>query len=492
MFSAFVRKTQKQLGNQLASIRSDHGTEFENAKFAEFCDENGIYHNFYAPRTPQQNGVVERKNMTLEDMARTMLLSSKLPQSFWPEAVNTTCYIINRCMTKPLVEKIPYELLKGRKPNISHLRAFGCKFFVHNNGKDSLVFDETNILSERQEHEDEAIGLVKDLTEALAQVKVAPKEGTGDGTGSSIQGNLTEGTSQRGIEINPLKKLVHDPVPQQQNMGEVSSRNQLVVKPHKYQSSHLIENIIADPTFRVKNRSQLKNLCAFDAFLHLIEPKNIVEALQDADWVNAMQDGLNQFERSQVWHLVPRPKDRSIIDIDEPGSSVDQKLYRGIIGLLLYLTASRPDIVFSVGFCARFQANPKESPLTDVKRILRYLKGTTDLCLWYPKGSNFNLEGYADADYIGLLVDRKNTSVALFTAEAEYVAAASCCAQLLWIKQQLVDFGIDVGCIPILCDNNSAISMFKRVLNEETGSSVWGHMKVQGSQIDHSKSRISG
>ncbi|XP_070027772.1 secreted RxLR effector protein 161-like [Nicotiana sylvestris] len=141
-------------------------------------------------------------------------------------------------------------------------------------------------------------------------------------------------------------------------------------------------------------------------------------------------------------------------DIDEPGSSVDQNLYRGMISSLLYLTASRPDILFSVGFYTRFQGNPKESHLTAIKMILRYLKGITDLCLWYPKGSNFNLVGYADADYAGFLVDRKSTSgmahflgsclvswdtkkqnsVALSNAKAEYVAAASCCAQLLWIK----------------------------------------------------------
>ncbi|XP_070028917.1 uncharacterized protein [Nicotiana sylvestris] len=231
MFIAFVRKTQKQLGNQLVSIRSDHGNEFENSKLAELCDENGIDHNFSAPRTLQQNGVVEMKNRTLEDMARTMLLSSKLPHSFWAEAVNIACYIIHRCMTRPLVEKTPYELLKGRKPNIFHLRAFGCKCYVHNNGKDSLeesvhvVFDETNILSERQEHEDEAIGLVKELTESPAQDKVASKEGTCDGTGPSNQGNLTEGTNQGEIESNPLEEPVHEPVPQQQNMGETSSRN---------------------------------------------------------------------------------------------------------------------------------------------------------------------------------------------------------------------------------------------------------------------------
>ena len=129
--------------------------------------------------------------------------------------------------------------------------------------------------------------------------------------------------------------------------------------------------------------------------------------------------------------------------------------------------------------CARFQSNPKETHLTAVKRILRYLKHTPDLSLWYPKGCNFNLVGYANADYAGFLVDRKSTSgmahflgpwlvswatkkqhsVAMPTAE--YVATASCCAQLLWIKQQLKDFCVDTGCIPIYYDNTSAINIFK-------------------------------
>ncbi|XP_075074487.1 secreted RxLR effector protein 161-like [Nicotiana tabacum] len=85
-------------------------------------------------------------------------------------------------------------------------------------------------------------------------------------------------------------------------------------------------------------------------------------------------------------------------------------MYRGIIGSLLYLTISRPDIVFSVGICARFQSNPKESHLKATKRILRYLKGTQDLVLYYPSGDSFYLIGYADADYAGYLVDRKSTS----------------------------------------------------------------------------------
>ena len=98
------------------------------------------------------------------------------------------------------------------------------------------------------------------------------------------------------------------------------------------------------------------------------------------------------------------------LDADLNGQDVDATMYRGMIGSLLYLTASRPDIMFSVCLCARFQANPKESHLTEVKRILRYLKGNDNLCLWYPRNSGFELVGFTDADFAGHLVDRKSTS----------------------------------------------------------------------------------
>lgn len=165
--------------------------------------------------------------------------------------------------------------------------------------------------------------------------------------------------------------------------------------------------------------------------------------------------------------------------MDETGPPVNQTMYRGIIGSLLYLTTSRPDIVFSVGLCARFQSNPKESHLKATKRILRYLKGTQDLVFYYPSGDSFNLIGYTDADYTGYLMDRKSASgmahflgsciiswgtrkqnlVALSTAEVEYVATTSCCAQLLWIKQQLEDFWVLTESVPLLCDNTSALNM---------------------------------
>ena len=170
---------------------------------------------------------------------------------------------------------------------------------------------------------------------------------------------------------------------------------------------------------------------------------------------------------------------------DKSGKSVDSKVYRGMVGSLLYLTASRPDIMFATCICARFQANPKESHMVAIKRIFRYLKGTPNLGLWYPKDTGFNLVGYTDADYAGCRVDRKSTSgscqflgqrlvswfskkqqsVSTSTAEAEYIAAGSCYAQLLWIRNQLMDYGLTLEKIPIMCDNTSAISIVANPVN---------------------------
>ncbi|KAK6124581.1 hypothetical protein DH2020_041677 [Rehmannia glutinosa] len=97
------------------------------------------------------------------------------------------------------------------------------------------------------------------------------------------------------------------------------------------------------------------------------------------------------------------------IDKDEKGKSVDESKYRGMIGSLLYLTTSRPDILHAVCLCARFQSNPKESHMSAVKRIFRYLKGTIQYGLFYPKNENFSLKGYSDSDYAGNIDDRKST-----------------------------------------------------------------------------------
>ncbi len=712
MFKVFVKKVQNEKGTNVCSIRSDHGGEFDQYKFHDFCDEFGIDHNFSSPRTPQQNGVVERKNRSLEEMARTMMNESKVASHFWADAVNTACYVLNRAIIRPILAKTPYELYKGRKPNLSHLRVFGCKCFVHNNGKDNLgKFDSKS---------DEAIFLGYSLHSKAYRVfnkRTKTMEESPHVVFDEIDTRLARKEFVDDI-VDSLEKMDlsdHDQeTPNDTNSNEEEQHEEERPKELRVSKDHPLESIIGDLDRGVITRNSLRHSMNHMAFVSQVEPTSIKEAIEDEHWILAMQEELNQFERNNVWELVPRPNDHSIIgtkwvfknkldesgiitrnkarlvakgynqeegidfeetyapvarleairlllayassmdfklyqmdvksaflngfiqeevyveqppgfenfekpnhvfklkkalyglkqaprawyerlskfllendfqrgkvdktlfikaskkdillvqiyvddiifgatndslcnefsklmtnefemslmgelkyflglqvkqmehgtfvnqpkyckellkrfemenskamptpmstsekiDKDEKGKEVDVKKYRGMIGSLLYLTASRPDIMFSVCLCARYQSCPKESHMKCVKRIMKYLVGTIDVGLWYPKGSSLALVGYSDSDFAGCKLDRKSTSgtccllgssliswfsrkqvsVALSTAEAEYVAAGSCCSQILWMKQQLMDYGLSLDHIPLRCDNTSAISLTK-------------------------------
>ncbi|GKC78468.1 putative ribonuclease H-like domain-containing protein, partial [Tanacetum coccineum] len=166
---------------------------------------------------------------------------------------------------------------------------------------------------------------------------------------------------------------------------------------------------------------------------------------------------------------------------DDNGEEVDVHMYRSMIGPLMYLTSLRPDIMFVVCACARYQVNPNVSHLYAVKRIFRYLKGQPKLGLWYSKDSLFDLVAYTDSDYPGGSLDiksttggcqffgcrliswqcKKQTVVANSTTEAEYVAASSCCGQVLWIQNQLLDYGYNFMHAKIFIDNNNTICIIK-------------------------------
>lgn len=158
--------------------------------------------------------------------------------------------------------------------------------------------------------------------------------------------------------------------------------------------------------------------------------------------------------------------------------SVEEHKYRKLIGSLLYFTTSRLDIQFAVGVCSRFQSNPMMSHYNIAMKILKYVKGTVEVGLWYPKVSGLNLVGYSDADFAGSLLDRKSTSgtcqflgsrliswiskkqnsIATSTTEVEYIVAGCCASQILWI-QQLRDYELNELKTPIFCDNTSAIAI---------------------------------
>ncbi|GJU98075.1 retrovirus-related pol polyprotein from transposon TNT 1-94 [Tanacetum coccineum] len=171
--------------------------------------------------------------------------------------------------------------------------------------------------------------------------------------------------------------------------------------------------------------------------------------------------------------------DRLKLDEDPLGIPVDQTRFRSMVGSLMYLTASRPDLVFAVCMCARYQASPTKKHLEALKRVFRYLRGTINWGLWYPKDTAMALTAYADADHAGCQDTRRSTSgsaqflgdklvswsskkqksTAISTTEAEYIAMSGCCAQILWMRSQLTDYGFAFNKIPLYCDNHSAIAL---------------------------------
>jgi hypothetical protein len=225
-----------------------------------------------------------------------------------------------------------------------------------------------------------------------------------------------------------------------------------------------------------------------------------IKQLQEGTFISQtknIQDILKKFGMKDGKPINTPMGTNGCLDLDTGGKSIDQKVYRSMIGSLLYLCASRPDIMLSVCMCAGFQENPKEVHIRAMKRIMRYLVYTPMFGLWYPRGSTFDLIRYSDANYVGCKIDRKSTSgtcqflgrslvswaskkqnsVVLSIVEAEYIAAGHCCAQLLRMRQTLRDYGYKLSKVPLLCDNESAIRMADNPVEHSRNKhiDIWYH-----------------
>ncbi|GJQ93314.1 putative ribonuclease H-like domain-containing protein [Tanacetum coccineum] len=678
----------------------------------EFCTKKGIKREFSNARTPQQNGVVERRNRTLIEAARTMLADAKLHVTFWAEAVSTACYVQNRVLVNKSQNKTPYELFNGRSPAIGFLRPFGCHVMILNtldhlgkfdakgdegyfvryslSSKAFRVFNKRTKKVEENLHVDflennheEHLLLTFQFHDAHMETSNdsvrnsetnddPQKEQDGTTNVSESSGNTYPTASSKDSladQVEPvLSPTVESKVPTVSSPVPIVSTNVLDSESPELPASLTMEtavltistpiptgsksippitsslpkiisrggssylkplslgNVMGDffgdttnstnlteveadisnmetgiqanikaknveeqsfiATIHQKTNPDLLQYCLFSCFLSQEEPKKIVDALKDESWENkarlvaqgyTQEEGIDYEEvfapvarieairlflayasymgftvyqmdvksaflygtiDEEVYvmqppgfedpefpdkvyrvekamyglHQEPRAwygtlskyllangfqrvlqkndgifisQDKYVGDIlkkfgytdvrtaktpmdkenpwgkDGPGKDVDLHLYRSMIGSLMYLTASRPDIMFVVCVCARHQVTPKECHLHAVKRIFRYLKGQPLLGLWYPKESPFDLVAYSDSDYDGDNQDRKSTTrgcqflgrrliswqckkqtiVATSTTKAEYVAAASCCGQVLWIQNQLLDYG---------------------------------------------------
>ena len=711
-FKAFV---ELQSGHKLKKLRSDRGGEYTSKEFEEFCEKQGMERQLTVAYSPQQNGVAERRNRTICEMGRSMLIEKGMPVTFWAEAVNTAVYIQNRCYTTSVAEKTPFEAFTGRKPGVKHLKVFGCLCYTHipaslrqkwdsKAGKgvfvgygscekgyriydlktEKIVLSRSVIFSE-----DKAWNWKGKL---MNQIHLSFNH-----EGGIIEGeNLEEHTS----EIQP---------------DNVEHCNQ---NPVVEESAKKIDSVNSQQSSPSSTPVKLKTLEDIYARCHMciIEPENYQEAAGDKAWQEAMKEELEVIEKNNTWELVERPSDKPVIgvkwvyktklhldgsvqkhkarlvakgyaqksgidynetfapvarldtirtlialaaqkgwklfqldvksaflngvleeevyveqpegfevknaghkvyklkkalyglkqaprawyseidtylsmcnfkrsgseatlytrsdmegnliivsiyvdDIVYTGSSerllnefkremmqryemsdlgllhhflgmgilqtnrgvfihqgkyaksllskfglddckpvsiplatgeklkkkdgselADESLYRRIVGSLLYLTATRPDLMYAASLLSRFMTGPTKIHMGAAKRVLRYVQGTLSYGIEYVREQSATLIGFCDADWAGSEDDSRSTSgyafsfgsgafswssvkqntVALSTAEAEYVSASEATAQAIWLRFVLDDFGeMQAEATPLFCDNMSAISMAK-------------------------------
>ncbi|GJS92885.1 putative ribonuclease H-like domain-containing protein [Tanacetum coccineum] len=810
----FIAQAQLNYKAKVCKIRTDNGTEFKNATLKAYYEKLGIMQQFSIARTPQQNGVVERRNRTLVEAARTMLIFSRLPEFLWAEAVATACFTQNRSIINTRHNKTPYELLRGRKPNVEYFHVFGSLCYPTNDRDDlgkmkpkadigvfigysetsrgfriynrrtkrimetiHVKFDElTAMASEHdclepdlqrfnnpnssddlmntpskedldnlfgpmfedyfeqkssdttinsaaqpthdQEDSPSTSSIIVDTHEAPHVVTTSDEQNSPIALQESDEFNQEASADFDGnTQFVPYDSLNHEEIESSTTNLEpsnVQNFHQVQPSTHIWTKDHPLDQVIGDPSKPVMTRQRLhtdSEVCMYALTVSTIEPKNIKEAMADHSWIESMQDELNQFERLQVWELVPRPGGKNVIalkwlwknkcdaenivvrnksrlvakgykqeegidfeesfapvarleavrmfiafaahrnitifqmdvktaflngplkeevyvsqpegfidpefpnhvyrlkkalyglkqaprawydklssfliahgfnkgiidptlftrrhggdillvqvyvddiifgstnpdfskrfanlmknnfemsmmgelkfflglqvhqsprgifisqsqyaiellkkhgldecvsmstpmaterlDADLQGTPTDQTNYRRMIGGLMYLTASRPDIAFATFVCARYQAQPTVKHLKEVKRIFRYLRHSYNMGLWYPKDSGFEVIAYSDADHAcckdnckstsggvqflgGKLVSwssKKQDCTAMSTAEAEYVSLSACCAQVIWMRTQLLDYGFKYNQILMYCDSKSAIAI---------------------------------
>ncbi|GKC45697.1 retrovirus-related pol polyprotein from transposon TNT 1-94 [Tanacetum coccineum] len=273
--------------------RTDHGREFDNeVQFGEFCNANGITHNFSAPHTLQSNSIVERKNRTLQEMSRTMLNEQSLPQKFWCNVIDTSTYILNRILIKAIIGKTPYELLRGKKPTLDYFRVFESKCFILNTKYYLTKLDPKSyegvflgysqnskayiILNKHTMKIEESLNVTFDETPPPS--KISPL----------VDDDLDE---EETIKVTEKKILENDIEDETLEIDEVVNI--------KESRNHPLENVIGNLNQRTL-RSQAQNQSNFFYFISTIEPKNVNEALKDESWIIAMQEELNQFVANNV------------------------------------------------------------------------------------------------------------------------------------------------------------------------------------------------
>ncbi|KAL5724118.1 hypothetical protein ACHQM5_007419 [Ranunculus cassubicifolius] len=743
-FKRFKVLVENDIGATIKILRTDRGGEYNSQAFASFCEEHGIRRQLTAAYTPQQNGVSERKNRTILNMVRSMLVMGNVPKRFWPEAVNWSVHILNRSPTLAVQSMTPEEAWSVHKPSVTHLRVFGCIAYAHVPEEKRKKLDDRGIkciflgcsdqskayklynplskkiIISRDVVFDEGQTWSWDVPAAREQISI-PVNDVGEESPTSTPINLTPtpinlAPTSSSTPINsPPPSPVHSPAGPHGGDHE-SPRSPFTNQPSidSAKPSRNKKRPAWMQDYVVKGVDQGDNSLAHFALFSEGDPISFDVAVHSPNWQQAMDSEMQSIERNNTWQLVDLPKGHKSIGVkwiyktklnpdgevnkykarlvakgykqefgvdyeevfapvarhdtvrlvlamsaqnawpifqldvksaflhgdlqeevyvDQPhgyviqgnerkvyrlrkalyglkqaprawysridsyfsevgfqkcpyeptlfiktspdqkllivclyvddliytgndatmiedfrrsmmsefemtdlgklhyflgievqqssagiflsqrkyvgeilkrfrmencnavgtpaevgvklmktsgGQLVDSTLYKQIVGSLMYLTTTRPDIMYAVSLISRYMDCPTAMHLHAAKRILRYLQGTKHFGILYQRGTKAELVGYTDSDYAGDPDDRKRTSgyvfmlgeavvswsskkqplVTLSTTEAEFVAAASCACQAIWLRRVLTElFCCPQGPTLIYCDNSSAIKL---------------------------------
>nr|GEV09345.1 retrovirus-related Pol polyprotein from transposon TNT 1-94 [Tanacetum cinerariifolium] len=297
---SFIKKTQVNLELQVQRVRTDIGTEFKNKTLAKFFDEVGITQQFSAARTPQQNGVVERRNRTLVKAVRNMLTFANLPLFLWAETIAISCFTQNRSIIHKRFDKTPYELMNKRKPNIKFFRVFECRCYLLNDYKDVgklkvkrdiRVFvgyskESAAFRIYNKQTRESSSSLLNDDEQQSPEEVILPQTNTQSISNNMIP-NVDEASTSHNVFNERLEDAYFDASTSFHDPSNVHTFYQPYPHEKKWTKDHPLHKIIGDSKSSVQTRGQLVNSCLFSCLLSSIEPANVAEALKDDDWVSA-------------------------------------------------------------------------------------------------------------------------------------------------------------------------------------------------------------
>nr|GEW90856.1 uncharacterized mitochondrial protein AtMg00810-like [Tanacetum cinerariifolium] len=481
--------------------------EFKNQVLKEYFDSVGITHETFAAKTPQQNGVVKRRNRTLVEAARTMLIFSHASLFIWAEAIATACYTQNHSIIHRRFNKTPYELIQCRKPNISYLHVFGALCYPKNDREDigklsakgdigffigysansvayrvynrgtrkimetmNVTFNELSAMAFEQNCSRPELQKAPRVIPAahVSQNLQAPTASMSlqdfapvptNSSNTPVSSHNADTTLQQ--HAQEQRNLISSPTASAaDNVSNVGFDGELFVNPFGTPST---ESVVSSTQYALYGLKQAPRAWydEFSTFLlqngfskGTIDPtlftrrfdddilviqvyvNDIIFGLTDPRYATLFSDLMkSRFEMSMMGEMtfflglqvnqspsgkfinqskyvheilkkyvlntsdiVGTPMDiKDKLDLDQIGTPLDATKYRSMIGALMYLTSSKPDIVHA-------------THLKEVKRIFRYLRGTVNMGLWYTKDSGFELTGFSDADYAGCKDTFKSTS----------------------------------------------------------------------------------